>query len=79
MFFITAELNGFCSAINRNRILNSELKILAKIQLDVICAHMVDFCSPGVGGKFICHENMSRWTDFFRKFCPTGQDILSFL
>ena len=28
-------------------LLHLELKILAKLQLDVICTHMVDFCKPG--------------------------------
>ena len=28
-------------------VIHSQLKILAKMQLGVICAHMVDFCRPG--------------------------------
>ena len=47
MFTTTAKLNGHSSAIYRNRILHSGLKILAKIYLSVICAYMVDFHSPG--------------------------------
>ncbi len=43
----TAEFNGLSSKIYRNGIPHSELKILAKIQLSVICAHMVDFHRPG--------------------------------
>ena len=45
MFTTTAEFNGLSSAIYRNRILQSQLKILAKIQLSVIGIHTVDFCS----------------------------------
>ena len=41
------KLNGLSSVIYRNRKLQSELKILMKIQLDVFCAHMVDSCRPG--------------------------------
>ena len=43
-----AELNGLSSAIYRNRILHfqPELKILVKIQLDVISTHIVDSCRP---------------------------------
>ena len=44
---ITAEFNELSSEIYRNGIPHSELKILPKIQLGVICAHMVDFCRPG--------------------------------
>ena len=43
----TAEFNGFSSEIHGNGIPCSELKILLKIYLGVICAHMVDFCRPG--------------------------------
>ena len=42
----TAEVNGLSSEIYGKRIPHSELKILAIIQLGVICAHMVDFCRP---------------------------------
>ena len=38
----TVEFNGLSPAAYRNRILHSEQKILAKIQLSVIYAHMVD-------------------------------------
>ena len=43
------EFNGLSSpsAIYRNVILQSPLKILAKIQLSVICTHMFDFRKPG--------------------------------
>ena len=47
MFTTNAEFNGLSSAIYRNRTLQSQLKILAKIQLSVICAHVVDSCRPG--------------------------------
>ena len=33
--------------IEMKYVLQSQLKILAKIQLSVICTHMVDFCRPG--------------------------------
>ena len=55
----TAEFNGLSSAIYRNRILHSELKILAKIQLGVICTHMVDFHTPGHVYSF--HSLPSLW------------------
>ena len=42
MFSANAKFNGLSSAIYRNRILQLQLKILAKI-LSVICTHMVDF------------------------------------
>ena len=42
----TAEFNGFSSETYRNEISHSELKILAKIQLGVVCAHTVDFTGP---------------------------------
>ena len=45
-FITTAEFNGLSSAAYRNGILHSERKILSQIQLDVICAHMVDFHMP---------------------------------
>ena len=35
------------SAIYRNGMLKSQLKILTKIKLSVICAHMLNFCRPG--------------------------------
>ena len=35
------------SAMYRNGILHSELQILAKIQLGVICVQMVDYHRPG--------------------------------
>ena len=44
--FITTKLNGLSFAIYRNGILHLELKILTKIQLVVICNHMVDFLKP---------------------------------
>ena len=47
MFITTAEFNGLSSAACRNGILHSEQKILVKIELGVICAHMVDLCRPG--------------------------------
>ena len=31
----------------------------------------------GVGGKSVCQADASGGTHFPRKFCPTGQDILS--
>ena len=40
MFITTVEFNGLSSTTYRNRILQSQLKILAKIQLSVICVHM---------------------------------------
>ena len=43
---LTAKYNG-PSAIYRNGILQSQLKILAKIQLSVTCAHLVIFYKPG--------------------------------
>ena len=46
MFFTYAEFNGLTSPIYINRILHLELKILAKMQFGVICAHMIDFCNP---------------------------------
>ena len=33
----------------------------------------------GVGGNCVHQENLSGGTHFPRKFCPTGQDILSTL
>ena len=33
--------------------------------------------STGVGGKSVCQADVSGGTHFPRKFCPTGQDILS--
>ena len=45
--FTTAEFNGPSSASYTIGILQSQLKILAKIQLSVNCAHMVDFYKPG--------------------------------
>ena len=39
----TAKCNGPSSAIYRNGILQSQLKIFSKIQLSVTCAHMFDF------------------------------------
>ena len=33
----------------------------------------------GVGGNCVCQENVSGRHIFPRKFCPTGQDILSTL
>ena len=39
----TVECNGLSSQIYGNGIPRSELKILPKILLGVICAHMVDF------------------------------------
>ena len=47
MFSTDAEFNGLSSVIYRNEILQSHLKILAKIQLSVICTHIVDFRRPG--------------------------------
>ena len=45
--FTTAEFNGLSSVAYRNGILSCELKILVKIYLDIVCAHMVNFCRPG--------------------------------
>ena len=42
-FTTNAEFIGLSPAIYKNVILHSELKILAKIQLSVVCAHMVDY------------------------------------
>ena len=39
--------HGFSSAAYGNGIVRSERKILAKIYLGVICAHMGDFHRPG--------------------------------
>ena len=36
MFITNAKLNGHTSAVNKNRILHSELKIVMKIKLSVI-------------------------------------------
>ena len=47
MFTINAEFNGLSYAIYRNGILNSELKVLVKIQLSIICILVVDYCRPG--------------------------------
>ena len=47
MFSTDTEFNGLSSVIHRNKILRSHLKILAKIQLSVICTHTVDFSRPG--------------------------------
>ena len=47
MFTTTAEFNELSSTSYRIRIVQSQLKVLAKIQLNVICAHMVNFCRPG--------------------------------
>ena len=41
------EFNGLSSEIDGNGIPRSELKVLPKILLGVICAHMVDFRRPG--------------------------------
>ena len=43
MFTTDTEFNGLSSAIYRNDILHSELKILVKIYLCVIRTYMVDF------------------------------------
>ena len=43
IFITTAEYNEPSSAAYRNRILYSVWKMLAKIQLGVICTHMVDY------------------------------------
>ena len=43
----TAEFNELSSEIYGSAIPHSELKILAKIYLGVICTHMVDYCRPG--------------------------------
>ena len=43
MFTTIAEFNGLSSASYRNRILQSQLKILVKIYLS---GHMFDFCRP---------------------------------
>ena len=43
MLTTNAEFHELSSAIYRNRMLQSQLKIFVKI-LSVICAHMVDFC-----------------------------------
>ena len=45
-FPTTTEFNGLSSAVHRNGTLHSKLKILVKIQLSVICTHMVDFAGP---------------------------------
>ena len=37
-------LHGLCSKIYGSGVPHSELKILAKVHLGVICAHIVDFC-----------------------------------
>ena len=47
MYTTTAEFNWLSSASYRNGILQLQLKILMKIQLSVICTHMVDFHRPG--------------------------------
>ena len=47
IFITTVEFNGLSYAAYRNRILHFEWKILAKIELSVICAQVVDFCRPG--------------------------------
>ena len=46
MFINDTELNWLSSAIYRNRIPQSQLNVLEKIQLSVICTHMVDYCRP---------------------------------
>ena len=43
----TVEFNGLSSAAYRNGKMHSEWKILANIELSVICAQMVDFCRSG--------------------------------
>ena len=55
-------------------------------QVSLVCFHglYIGLCAPvaitpGVGGNCVRQENMSRGTHFPRKFCPTGQDILSIL
>ena len=43
----TAEFNGLSYEIYGNGITHSELKIIVKIYLSVICTYMVDFRRPG--------------------------------
>ena len=47
MFTTDIKFNALLSAIYRNRILQSQLKILAKKLLSIIWTHTVDFCTPG--------------------------------
>ena len=47
IFITTAVFHGLSSAAYGNGIVRSERKILAKIELGVICAHMVDFRRRG--------------------------------
>ena len=56
MFTTTAEFNKLSCESYRNGILQSQLKILAKILLSVICAHIVDFCRSS--HNYVC---MSYW------------------
>ena len=46
MFTTRVKFNGDASPIYRNGILQSELKILTKIKLSVICTHMFDYHRP---------------------------------
>ena len=39
--------------------------------------HLRSARTPGVGGKSVRQADVSGGTHFPRKFCPTGQDILS--
>ena len=47
IFITTIEFNRLSSAAYRNRILHSDWKILAKIELSVICAQVVYFRRSG--------------------------------
>ena len=52
MFSTDAEFNGLSSVIYRNEILQSHLKILAKIQLSVICTHIPYKANHSTGKTF---------------------------
>ena len=56
-FFTATEFDGLSVTINKNGIVHSELKILAKIQLGVICGHIVDFCRPShINNVTVCYN-----------------------
>ena len=57
------------------RIPHSELKILAKIYLGIICTHMVDYCRPG----HICNMCGRDLPDMPGSCLHSGKSLLSML
>ena len=71
-FVTTVEFNELSSEIYGNGIPHSELKILAIIQLSVICAHMIDFRRPGHIYSWIWNfDIVSFWLKQFKPLLAT--------